>query len=608
MKLKISDDLSLPIDAATATFAIIGRKGSGKTYCSGKLVELFIAAGVQTIILDLVGKWWGLRLAADGKGCGIDIPMFGGLRGDIPLEAAGGPIVAEALLESGRSAILDLSQFSKGARQQFAYHFGEFLWRWQKSQLNPVPVHLVIEESQLIVPENIPGGSKKGEFLAQMYGMYEEIIRLGRNYGIGVTMITQRPQSVAKEVLNQAEPLLVFQTIGKHERKAIKDWIVHQGMDESLIDSLPSLKNGQCWFWSPEWLGVLKQIQIAPKWTYDSTATPKVGQKRAQARAIKALDLSDLQEKMKETIAQQKANDPAHLKRSLAESRAKVAELEKAVLIANENAGRLDEMEVQSQLNAAVESTREGIKSALRPIIESFAESANRIEAVIRQGAEDVQTLRRSIESFEVLMNAVPPNPNMVPVRWRDIKVVTSPYMPAKILTPPKGIKVEKRPIREQPPANVKIGGGALRMISELAGRYPAGFTEAQWATMAHLKRTGGTWSTYKSRLLVAGLVEQGGDGLWRATESAVAEYGGTTPSTPAERIHAWQQRLGGGSARMIDALLERGPLSREALGRVVGIATSGGTFGTYLSRLRSNGLIEERNGEITLTDVLTSL
>lgn len=330
MKLHIADNLNLPIDAATQTFAFIGRKGSGKTYGAGKLAELLIGAGVQTIILDLVGKWWGLRLAKDGHSPGIDIPMLGGLRGDIPLEAAGGALIADALLESGRSAILDISQFSKSGRQEFAFKFGERLWQGQKGQLNPTPVHLIIEESQLIVPENIPAGRKQ-DFMTQMYGMFEEIIRLGRNYGIGVTMITQRPQSVAKEVLNQAEPLLVFQTIGSHERKAVRDWIRHQGMDEGLTDSLPALKKGQCWFWSPEWLEKLEQVQIAEKWTFDSTATPKVGEKHHKARSIKPIDLADLQAKMKATIERAKADDPRELRKEIARLKSQIAQPQQVV-------------------------------------------------------------------------------------------------------------------------------------------------------------------------------------------------------------------------------------------------------------------------------------
>jgi hypothetical protein len=39
-QLHISPDLSLPVDAATQTFAFIARKGAGKTYAAGKLTEL----------------------------------------------------------------------------------------------------------------------------------------------------------------------------------------------------------------------------------------------------------------------------------------------------------------------------------------------------------------------------------------------------------------------------------------------------------------------------------------------------------------------------------------------------------------------------------------
>src|SRR5438132_95251 len=111
--LHLASDLSLPLDAATQTFAFIGKKGSGKTYAAGKLTELLIEAGVQVAILDTVGNWHGLRLAADGKTPGIDIPILGGLRGDIPLEATGGALVADVLADTGRSMVIDASQFTK---------------------------------------------------------------------------------------------------------------------------------------------------------------------------------------------------------------------------------------------------------------------------------------------------------------------------------------------------------------------------------------------------------------------------------------------------------------------------------------------------------------
>lgn len=56
--LHISNTLAFPIDAATQTFAFIGRKGYGKTYGSGKLVELLIENKYQVVILDTVGNWF----------------------------------------------------------------------------------------------------------------------------------------------------------------------------------------------------------------------------------------------------------------------------------------------------------------------------------------------------------------------------------------------------------------------------------------------------------------------------------------------------------------------------------------------------------------------
>src|SRR5687767_11524743 len=119
-KLSIAEDLLLPIDAATQTFAFIGRKGSGKTYGSSKLTELLIDSGIQVVIFDTVGNWYGLRLASNGKDKGINIPIVGGLRGDIPLEPTGGALIADVLIDSGRSMIIDASQFTKADRQRFA--------------------------------------------------------------------------------------------------------------------------------------------------------------------------------------------------------------------------------------------------------------------------------------------------------------------------------------------------------------------------------------------------------------------------------------------------------------------------------------------------------
>ena len=66
----------------------------------------------------------------------------------------------------------------------------------------------------------------------RMLGAFEDLVRLGRNYGIGVSLISQRPQSVNKEVLNMTECLFVLQVNGAQERKALTDWIVEKRIEK----------------------------------------------------------------------------------------------------------------------------------------------------------------------------------------------------------------------------------------------------------------------------------------------------------------------------------------------------------------------------------------
>lgn len=318
-KLHLADNLSLPLDACTQTFAWIGRKGSGKTYGSGKLVEELLKASVQTVILDTVGNWYGLRIAADGKGKGFDVPVFGGLRQDLPLLSTAGEVVADVVMDSRRSVILDVSQFNFSERKRFAADFGTRLWQRKKGEAEPSPLHLVIEECQLIVPQFVQKDDTR------MVHVYEEIIRLGRNYGIGASMLTQRPQSVNKEVLTQAECIMAFQINGVPERKALKEWLTYEGGDVNLVNELPSLPVGTCYLWSPQWLRKFQKVTIGKKSTLDASATPRAGHQLVR-RDPAPLDVKDIAARMTSTIEKAKADDPKQL-------RAKIAELESKIRV-----------------------------------------------------------------------------------------------------------------------------------------------------------------------------------------------------------------------------------------------------------------------------------
>ena len=75
--LTLGPGLVLPHEAVTETFAILAKRGAGKTYTAAVLVEEMMGAGLPVVIVDPVGVWWGLRSSADGTAEGLPVVIFG---------------------------------------------------------------------------------------------------------------------------------------------------------------------------------------------------------------------------------------------------------------------------------------------------------------------------------------------------------------------------------------------------------------------------------------------------------------------------------------------------------------------------------------------------
>lgn len=314
----LAKNLTPPVDAVTQTFGCIGRKGSGKTYLAGLLAEQMLDHHAQIIVIDPVGNWYGLRVAEDGKGRGKDVFIIGGDHGDVPILPDAGAKIARLLVDRTVSVILDISSFRQGERKRFAADFAEEFFHRKKSQKSAV--HLFVEEAQLFAPQRVATDE------ARMLGAFENIIRLGRNYGIGATMISQRPQSINKEVLSQVECLFVLQVNGTHERKALEAWVQEAGADRALVGQLPGLAQGEGYVWSPSWLRIYDRFHFYKKTTFDASATPKVGQTR-KAAMLTPMDVEELRADLQQVIEKADADNPKVL-------RDKITELERHLALA----------------------------------------------------------------------------------------------------------------------------------------------------------------------------------------------------------------------------------------------------------------------------------
>lgn len=587
MTLAISDKISLPVEAVTQTIACIGRKGAGKTYLATMLAEQMLAIHAQIVVLDPVGNWYGLRIAANGHGKGKDIFILGGEHGDMPLTPESGARIAQFVVSKRASVVLDISNFRQGERKRFAADFAEEFYHLKKTERSAV--HLFVEEAQLFAPQ------RSGPDEARMLGAYENIIRLGRNYGIGATLITQRPQSVNKEVLSQVECLCVLQVNGTHERKALDEWVQEAGADRKLVNELPGLGRGEGYVWSPSWLRKFEKVKFAKKTTFDASATPEVG-KLAKAALVSTVDIEALRESLQEVVVQSEKTDPKALQRRVRELERELQQAERA------RAAVEAQSQSQSQSQGLSESEREEIE-ALRETVSQLQQEADAMAAQLVTYKERIAHAVAMSENLHAVLS----EPEMEAVA-RTIPAIALPKpriqlregLPSRRITTATVATIATAPaVRE----SVALRAGARRMLAVLCQWSPAGRTEAQVASQVGMKRTGGTFGAYKSDLVKGGYMVVR-DGLWFATEVGLDFTGGDVlpaPATTAEVVNLWAGKLRKGAREMLDVLVARRgrPMDRTELGEAVGMEARGGTFGAYLTDLKQAGLIVVDRGTV---------
>lgn len=546
----------IPYSALDDRLAFIGTSGSGKTYSAGTAVERLLSSGAKVVIVDPLGVWWGLRLKADGKAPAFSLPIFGGQHGDLPLNEGAGRLIGETVAGMRESCIVDLSALqTKEAERRFMLAFLEALYRHAGGD----PMHAIFDEADLWAPQN---PSKQGAG-PQLQALMEQIVRRGRVRGFIPWLITQRPAVISKDVLSQADGLIAFTLTASQDRNAIRDWVrgqADEGQWPALDAKLPTLEkgSGEALIWLPA-RGKLTIEKFPVKATFDSSATPKRGEKKMR-RDLKPLDLGALKERLGSIEAETKANDPAALK-------AEIARLNRE-LAATKRARPADQPPSNGDIDRQLAEARA-----------SAAAGWDRANAAESKLAKIGKILGSQVpERIVRMVDALPPER---PARRQSAQQNAAPG--------------------EIRASDGSIPSGTAKPLAALAAAYPAGMTEAQWALAAGYKSSGGTWGTYKSRLRQAGLVEAR-DGRWFATETGASPV--ETPPPPGPELVRWWAAKLSGTRPMAEALIAAYPnrLSKEELAAQIGMSASGGSFGTYLSRLASPGIID-RNGGIRLTD-----
>jgi hypothetical protein len=552
--LRIAPGLELPLDAVTQAIAILARRGAGKTHTASVLVEEVVKAEQPVVVLDPTGAWWGLRSSANGARAGLPVTILGGERGDVPLEAAAGRLIADLVVEHPGAYVIDLSGFeSKAAEQRFVADFLERLYRAKATHREALL--LVVDEADGYAPQR-PGPEQ-----TRTLGALESIVRRGRIRGLGAVLITQRAAVLNKNVLTQVEVLMILQTTGPQDRAAIEQWIEGNGTTEErarVLGSLAGLERGEAWVWSPSWLRTLKRVRIRARETFDSSRTPVAGERRIQPKAFAAVDLARLGERIRATAEQAKANDPAELRRRIT-----ALERELTALRATRPAPVVGKQELKT-LEILVGKC-DGLTDVARRLLERVG------------GAQD----RPPAPHPAPRPAPMPPRP---PAGDPARPVVHRPTPPVHRPTPPP---IERR----ADVAGATIATGERRVLTAIA-QHPEGVTREQLTILTGFKRS--TRDLYLQRLRARHYVGDGGVGLV-ATDDGRAVLGPSFEPLPTgDELRAyWLARLPEGERRVLGVIVVGWPgaVDRDTVSEATGYKRS--TRDLYLQRLASRRLVE---------------
>lgn len=537
-KIHLSDTLSFSTDIITEVIDLIAKRGAGKTYAATKLAEEMLLVGAQVVVVDPVGNWYGLRLGSDGKPSdGLDIKILGGRTADIPLEHTAGALVAKTIVETGMSAILDVSMFSKAKQRRFITDFSVAMLEFRKR--DPAAMHIFWEEAYRFMPQKMAKGSKN-----EMLEATEELVTMGRNFGIGGTIICQRSAQISKTALTQASILLAMNTTGLADRKLIEAWVEYHNIDNQKLE-LSSLAKGEAYVWWPEEFG-LKRVKVAKKRTYDASSTPKFGE-TTRRRKLKKVDLDALQVSMAETIEKAKAEDPKLL-------RLRIVELEKML--------------------------------AAKP-----KEAAPTIVEVPVVSDEHFQRLDKAIDDAKGVSENL-----LQALSLAAQKPINDARMRPKVSV---ALPAARRPEVKQTECAGDLTNPEQKILDALAWMESIGVDNPLTTAVAMLAKyrpTSGGFNNLRGKLKAKGLIDYSigkrmcltGEGRIRANPPREA----LTTEVLQEKIF---EKISGPEGRLLRPLIEAWPhsMSTEELADAAGYSASSGGFNNLRGRLRTLGIID---------------
>lgn len=320
---------------------------------------------------------------------------------------------------------------------------------------------------------------------------------------------------------------------------------------KALKDSMASLKLGEAWVWEPgAEPPIFERVQIRKRETFNSSATPKSGERRTEPRKLAAVDLEALRGKIADTIERAKADDPKELKKE-------IAGLKRDLKAAKQETPepKIETVEIPVLANGKVDE----LKAAV---------------AAIREAASSLDTVAANIgaELAAATQERQPPRP-----------------------APRRAAAREQRPSTPKTPTSTSADGDDLkraeRKVLGVLAQFPTGRTKVQIAILTGYSAKSGGFNNALGRLRSLGLISPAGADPIYATDEGIASVGEVDPvPMGVELLNHWLGKLKKAERAILEVLYDAHPagLTKDEIAEQTGYSGGSGGFNNALGRLRS--------------------
>lgn len=542
---------------------IQANSGGGKSWLIRKLLEQSHGK-VQQIVIDLEGEFSTLREKYDY--------LLVGREGEIPANIKTAALLSKKILELNVSTIIDLSELKHHERIIYVKRFIDSLMEAPKKLWHPCLV--VVDEAHQFCPQ-----STKSESASSVI----DLMTRGRKRGFCGAIATQRISKLHKDACAEANNRLIGRTGLDVDRKRASEELGFTSKQDER--SLRHLDAGQFYAFGPAIsqdiikikVGTVKTSHPEPGIISEPSPTPKNIQKILKS-------VIDLPKEAEEEL------------RSNEDMKRKIMELKRQIRILDhqKTTPQIDE----KAINAATEKGyKEGAKIAKLGIMD-LTKKLNAKLAILDKvrtiigDKEDIKYDHKLLIARSGHDKKVLPLFKHTPTALNEGRQVVIPD--------PKVPEAFNQSINK----DKTLRKGAMKILGWLAASYPKSLSKQRIATLSGFSVKGGTFNTYISELKRKGWIEGSNNliatnlGLENVTEQ---------PELPTgeELLDLWSTKFRAGAAKLLRIIYSHYPqsITKQDLGLESDFEPSGGTFNTYISELRRNGLIIIEEDGIKISD-----